>query len=100
MSKVCQLGERWGAAYQHIEMVLGELKTWLEGEPIDSMELLEVKSALLDEIKAQINSATSSVDSMFMADPDQPVITLEARGTRRTAAEVKVHACEELVAKM
>ena len=37
---------------------------------------------------------------MFTADPDQMVITVEAQGTRRTAAEVKVHACEELVTKM
>ena len=76
------------------------MKTRLEGEPIDSVELLDVKNAQLDEIKAQINSAASLVDSMFTADPDQTVTTLEAQGTRRTAAEVKVHACEELVAKM
>ena len=31
VSKVRQLGERWGAAYHHIETVLGELKTRLEG---------------------------------------------------------------------
>ena len=100
MSKVRQLGERWEAAYQYIETFLGELKTRLEGEPIDNIELLEVKSALLDEVKTQINSATVLVDSMFTTDPDQSVITLEAQGTRRTAVEVKVHACEELVAKM
>ena len=100
MSRVRQLGERWGAAYQHIETVLGELKTRLEGEPIENVELLDVKSALLDEVKAQINSATALVDSMFTTDLDQSVITLEAQGTRRTAAEVKVHACEELMAKM
>ena len=37
---------------------------------------------------------------MFAADPDQTVLTVEVQGTRRTATEVKVHACEELVAKM
>ena len=52
VSKVRQLGERWAAAYQHIETVLGELKTRLEGKPIDNVELLGVKSAQLDEIKA------------------------------------------------
>ena len=100
VSKVRHLGEKGTAAYQHIETVLGELKTRLEGEPIDNVELLDVKSALLDEVKAQINSATALVDSMFTTDPDQSVITLEAQGTRRTAAKVKVHTCEELVAKM
>ena len=100
MSKARQLGERWQAAYHRIETVLGELKTRFEGEPIDNIELLGVKSAQLDEIKAQINLAASLVDSMFAADPDQSVITLEVQGTRRTAAEVKVHACKELMAKM
>merc|ERR1711867_194710 len=37
---------------------------------------------------------------MFTMDLDQSVIALEAQGTRRTAAEVKVHACKELVTKM
>ena len=86
VSRVRQLGERWEVAYQHIETVLGELKTRLEGEPIDNVELLGVKSAQLDEIKAQINSSVALVDSMFAADPDQTVITLEAQGTRKTAA--------------
>ena len=31
VSKVCQLGERWGVAYHHIETVLGELKTRVRG---------------------------------------------------------------------
>ena len=100
MSKVRHLGERWGVAYQHIETVLGELKTRLKGEPIDNVEQLGVKSAQLDGIKAQINSSVALVDSMFAADPDQTVIMLEAQGMRKTAAEVKVHACKELVAKM
>ena len=100
VSKVRLLGERWGAAYHRIETVLGELKTRLEGEPIDNVELLGVKSAQLNEIKAQINASATLVDAMFTADPDQTVITLEAQGTRRTTAEVKVHTCEELVTKM
>ena len=100
VTKVRQLGERWVVAYQHIETILGELKTRLEGEAIDNVEQLGVQSAQLDAIKAQINSAAALVDSMFTANPDQTVITLEAQGTRRTAAEVKVHACEELMAKM
>ena len=92
VSRVRLLGERWGAAYQHIETILGELKSWLEGEPIDNVELLEVKSAQLNEIKAQINSAASLVDSMFAADPDQSLVTWEVQGTRKISVEVKVHA--------
>ena len=47
VSRVRQLGERWEVAYQHIDTVLAELKTGLEGEPIDNVELLGVKSARL-----------------------------------------------------
>ena len=93
--------KRWGAAYHRIETVLGGgVKTRLKGEPIDNVELLGVKSAQVNEIKAQINAAATLVDAMFTADPDQTVINLEAQGTRRTAAEVKVHECEELVMTM
>ena len=45
--KIQQLGDRWDAAYQHVETVLEELKTRLEGEPIENVELLQVKSSQL-----------------------------------------------------
>ena len=79
---------------------MGELKTRLEGEPIDNGELLAVKSAQLEEIKAHIKGSATLVDSMFAENPVQVVITRETRGMRVTQAEIKVHACEELVAKM
>ena len=79
---------------------MGELKTRLEGELIDNGELLGVKSAQLEEIKAHIKSSATLVDSMFAENPVQVVITREAQGTRVTQAEIKVHACKELVAKM
>ena len=89
-----------GGTYHHIETVLAQLKTRLEGEPINNLELLEVKSAQVNELKAQINAAATLVDAMFTADPDQTVVTLDAQATRRTTAEVKVHECEELVTTM
>ena len=44
-SRIRVLGERWVGAYHRIETVLGELQTWLGGDPIDNLELLEIKSA-------------------------------------------------------
>ena len=79
---------------------MGELKTRLEGEPINNVELLGVKSAQLEELKGHISSSATLVDSMFAEDPEQTVVTMEAQGTRKTQAEIKVHACEELVAKL
>ena len=76
------------------------MNTRLEGEPIDNVELLGVKSVQLNEVKAQIDAATGLVDSMFKTDPDQVTVTLEAQATRRTAAEAKVHTCDDLIAKM
>ena len=100
VSRVRLLGERWGSAYHHIETVLGELQTRLGGDPIDNLELLEVKSAQVTEIKAQISSAATLVNAMLAADPDQTEVTLEVQAMRRAAAEVKVHQCEELMTTM
>ena len=83
-----------------MDIVLGELKTRLEGEPIDNGELLGVKSAQLEEIKAHIKSSATLVDSMFAENPVQVVITRKTQGMRVTQAQIMVHACEELVAKM
>ena len=44
VSRLRLLGERWAGAYHRIETVLAQLKSWLEGEPINNLELLEVKS--------------------------------------------------------
>ena len=41
--KVQQLNAKWNAAHQHIETILEEIKTRLEGDPIDNVELLQVK---------------------------------------------------------
>ena len=100
VSRLRLLGERWGGAYHRIETVLAQLKTRLEGEPINNLELLEVKSTQVDEIKEQIIAAAAIVEAMFTADPDQEVVTLDTQATRRTAVEVTVHECEELVTTM
>ena len=100
VAKVRQLGDRWEAGYQYLETVLGELKTRLESDPINNVELLYVKSSLHEEVKAHLNWSATLVDSMFVEDLEQTVITRKAQGARRTQAESKVHACEELVAKM
>ena len=100
VSRVCLLGEKWGGAYHRIETLLGELQTQLEGEPIDNLELLKVKTRNLNEIKEQLNAAAAMVDAMFTADPDQTEVTLDAQAMRRTATEVKVNKCEDLVTTM
>ena len=97
--KVKQLSDRWEAAYQHIETVLEELKTRLEGEPIENVELLQVKSSQLEAIKEHISASAMVVDSMFAKDPEQTVVTIETQGTRKTQAETRINVCEELLAK-
>ena len=91
MIKVQQLSGRWEAAFQHVETVLGELKTRLEGEPMENVELLGVKSSQLEELKAHIGASATLVDSMFAEDPEQMVIMMESQGTRKTQAENKLH---------
>ena len=100
VSEVHAQGDRWKDAYLHIDTALDELMTQLGGEPIDDVEQLGVLGAKLDAIRAQINSAETLANAMFTADPDQTVITETAQATRKTAAEVKVHKCKELVTAM
>ena len=38
--KIQQLSDKWDAAHQHIKTILEEIKTRLEGEPIENVELL------------------------------------------------------------
>ena len=43
-SRIRVLGERWLGTYRCIDAVLGELQTRLRGDPIDSLDVLELKS--------------------------------------------------------
>ena len=50
-SKVQQLNDEWKAVHQHIDTSLDEIKTRLEGDAIDSLELLKVKRNQLMAVK-------------------------------------------------
>ena len=99
-SRIRTLGEKWTAAYHRIDTVLAQLKTRLGGEPINSLELLEHKSARLEEIREQLNAADNIVEALFAVDPDQDMVTLEIQSAKRTAAEVTNDECEDLVRTM
>ena len=85
--------------HQHIKTTLQEIKTRLEGDPIDNVELLQVKSNQLMAVKEYLGESASLVDSMFSEDPEQTVVTMEAQGTKKTQAESTIHVCEEQLAK-
>ena len=76
-SRIRVLGERWLGTYRRIDAVLGELQTRLGGDPINSLDVLELKSTQVTEVKALIGSAATLVDAMLAADPDQTEVTLE-----------------------
>ena len=94
------MGERWTGAYHRIDTVLAQLKTRLGGKPINSLELLEHKSARLEEIREQLNAADAIVDALFAVEPDQNTVTLETQATKRIATEVVIDECEDLVKTM
>ena len=94
-----QLNAKWNAAHQHIETILQGIKTRLEGDPIDNVELLQVKSNQLMAVKEYLGESASLVDSMFSEDPEQTVMTMEAQGTKKTQAVSTIHVCEEQLAK-
>ena len=70
--KVQQLNAKWMAAHQHIDTILDEIKTRLEGDPINSLELLTVKRNQLMAVKEYLRESASLVDSMFNEDREQP----------------------------
>ena len=98
-NKVQQLSAKWKVIHQHIETILDEIKTRLEGDPIDSLELLKVKSNQLMAVKEYLGESASLMDSMFDEDPEQMVVTMEAEATKKTQADSKIRACEEQLAK-
>ena len=99
-SRIRLLGERWTGAYHRIETILAQLKTPLDGKPINSLELLEHKSTRLDEIREQIVAADAIVEALFTVDLDQEVVTLATQVMRKTAVEVTIDECEDLVRAM
>ena len=99
-NKVQHLNAKWMAAHQHIDMILDEIKTRLEGDPIDSLELLKVKRNQLMAVKEYLKETASLMDSMFNEDCEQTEVTMEAEATKKTQAEAKIRACEEQIAKL
>ena len=99
-SKVQQLNAKWKAVHQHIDTSLDEIKTRLEGDAIDSLELLKVKRNQLMAIREYLKESASLVDLMFNEDREQTEVTMEAEAIKKTQAEAKIRACEEQLAKL
>ena len=95
-----QLKAKWKAVHQHIDTSLDEIKTRLEGDAIDSLELLKVKRNQLMAIREYLKESASLVDSMFNEDREQTEVTMEAEATKKTQAEARIRACEEQLAKL
>ena len=71
-SKVQQFNAKWKAVHQHIDMSLDEIKTSLEGDAIDSLELLKAKRNQLMEVKENLREYPSLVDSIINETLSKP----------------------------
>ena len=99
-SNVQQLKAKWKAVHQHIDTSLDEIKTRLEGNAIDSLELLKVKRNQLMAVKEYLKETASLMDSMFNEDHEQTDMMMEAEAIKKTQADTKIRACEEQLAKL
>ena len=95
-----QLNDKWKAVHQHIDTSLDEIKTRLEGDTIDSLELLKVKRNQLMEVKENLKESANLRESINNEDLEQTNQMTDAEATKKTAAVSKIRACEEQLAKL
>ena len=95
-----QYNAKWKGVHQHIDTSLEEIKTSLEGDAIDSLELLKVKKNQLMEVKENLKESASLVDSIINEDLEQTDAMMEAEATKKMQAVSKIRACEERLAKL
>ena len=79
-----QLNDKWKAVHHHINTSLDEIKTRLEGDAINSLELLKVKRNQLMAIREYLKESASLVDSMYNEDREQTDVTMEAEAIKKT----------------
>ena len=76
-----------------------EIKASLEGDAIDSLEVLKVKEDRLMQIKKSLKESASLVDSIVTEDPEQTDAMMDSEAAKSVQAVSKISACEERIAR-
>ena len=94
-----QYTARWKGVHHLIEKSLEEIKASLEGDAIDSLEVLKVKEDRLMQVKESLKESASLVDSIINEDPEQMNTLVESEDAKALQAVSKISACEERLAR-
>ena len=98
--KVQQYNAKWKGVHQHIDTSLEQIKTSLEGDDIDSLELIKVKRNQLMEVREYLKESASLVDAIINEEHEQTDQMTDAEATKKTQAVSKIRECEERLAKL
>ena len=97
--KVQQYTTRWKGVHHRIDRALEEIKASLEGDAIDSLEVLKVKEDRLMQVKESLKESASLMDSIINEDPEQMNTLVESEDAKALQAVSKISACEERLAR-
>ena len=98
--KVQQYTTKWKGVHHRIDKALEEIEASLEGDPIDSLEVLNVKEYRLMQIKESLKESASLVNSIINEDPEQTNTLLEAEDAKALQAVSKISACKERLPRL
>ena len=97
--KVQQYTARWKGVHHCIDKALEEIEASLEGDAIDSLEVLKVKEDRLMQVKESLKESASLVESITTEDPEQTNAFMESENAKALQAVSKISACEERLAR-
>ena len=92
--KVQQYTTRWKGAHHRIDRALEEIKASLEGDAIDSLEVLKVKEGQLVQVKESLKESASLVELLIVEDPEQMNELMESEDAKSLQAASTIRACE------
>ena len=98
--KVQQYNAKWKGVHQHIDTSLEQIKTSLEGDDIDSLELIKVKRNQLMEVREYLKESASLMDAIINEELEQTDQMTDAEATKKTQAVSMIRACEKRRARL
>ena len=97
--KVQQYTARWKGVHHRIDKSLEEIKASLEGDAIDSLEVLKVKEDQLVQVNENFKESASLVDLIISEDPKQTNELIESEDAKSLQAASMIRACERQLAR-
>ena len=94
-----QYTAKWKGVHHCIDKSLEEIEASLEGDAIDSLEVLQVKEDRLIQVKESLKESASLVDSIIIEDPEQTNTLMESENAKALQAVSKISACERRLAR-